>query len=130
VSKDIEETFREAEEMIGDLETMARQRLEDAEQKIKKGIVKGLLWVAVTIAIYFIWGTTWYFWVLFALNVITIGGVIFAKVMIAKAKKKISERDDDATDYDFDADIVEDEEEDDLERCKIKDKAVPLSLQF
>jgi len=111
VSKDIEETFREAEEMIGDLETMARQRLEDAEQKIKKGIVKGVLWIALTIAIYFIWGTTWYFWVLFALNVITIGGVIFAKVMIAKAKKKISESDDDATDYDFDADIVEDEEE-------------------
>jgi len=111
VSKDIEETFREAEEMIGSLEEMAKQRLEDAEQKIKKGIVKGVLWIAVTIAIYFIWGTTWYFWVLFALNVITIGGVIFAKVMIAKAKKKISESGDDATDYDFDADIVEDEEE-------------------
>lgn len=109
MSKDIEETMSKAEEAIASLDSMANQSLYDAEQKIKKGIVQGGIWIAVTIAIYFIWGTTWFFWVSFAFNVITILGIVFAKVMIAKTKKRMNERDD--SDYDFEADILDDEDE-------------------
>jgi hypothetical protein len=91
---------KEAEEAIANLDTMASQSLDDAEQKIKKGIVQGIIWIAVTVAIYFIWGTTWFFWLSFAFNVITLGGIVFAKVMIAKAKKKMASRDD--SDYNLD----------------------------
>jgi len=79
MSKDIEETMRKAEEAIESLEKMANQSLDDAEQKIKKGIVQGIIWIAVTIAIYFIWGTTWFFWISFTFNVITIAGILKLK---------------------------------------------------
>ncbi|HIP30194.1 MAG TPA: DUF2004 domain-containing protein [Sulfurospirillum arcachonense] len=107
MSKDIEETMRKAEEAIASLDTMAHQSLDDAEQKIKKAVVKGGIWVVATLILYFIWGTTWFFWVSFGISAITVLGIIFAKVMIAKARTKMDRNDD--KDYDFDADIVEDE---------------------
>ena len=109
MSKDIEETITEAEEMLGTLDQMAREKLNDAEQKIKKGIVQGVIWVLVTVAIYFIWGTTWFFWVSFVLSVMMAVSMALLKVVLAKAKKTITEDDD--KDYDFDADILDDEVE-------------------
>jgi len=107
MSKDIDETIKKAEETLAGLDEMMNTQLNDAEQKIKKGIVQGIIGVLLTVVIYFIWGTTWFFWVSVALNVITIGGIVFAKVMIAKAKDKMSQSD--SFDYDFDADILDDE---------------------
>ena len=109
MSNDMENTIKEAEKAIANLDKMANQSFDEAEQKIKKGIVQGAIWILVTVAIYFIWGATWFFWVSLGLNVLTVGGMIFAKVIMAKAKKKMAERDDE--DYDFYADILEEEEE-------------------
>ena len=107
MSKDIEETLRDAEEAIISLEKLANQRLDDAEQQIKKAIVKTGIWILVTVGIYFIWGTTWFFWVAFGISAISVIGVIVGKVILAKARKKIT---DYTTDYDFDADIVDDKD--------------------
>ena len=93
MSKDINETMKEAEEAIASLEKMANQQMDDAEQKIKKGIVQTAIWILVTVVVYFIWGTTWFFWLSLAFNVISIAGIIFAKVMMAKAYKKMAESD-------------------------------------
>jgi len=117
---DMSKTISEAEDLMANLDELMHSRMNDAEQKLKKGIVQGVIWVLVTVAIYFIWGTTWFFWVSLGLNIITIGGIVFAKVMIAKAKKKMSESGD-TTDYDFDADVVEDEVEYD-EKQKVLEK--------
>jgi len=106
MSKDIEETIRKAEEAVVNLEKLANQRLDDAEQKIKKGIVKTGIWILVTVGIYFIWGTTWFFWVSFGISAISLIGAIVGKVMMAKARKKMT---NDNTDYDFDADIVDEQ---------------------
>lgn len=102
MSTDIDKTMREAEDAIASLETMVHQKMDDAEQKIKKGIVQTAIWVLITVAIYFIWGTTWFFWVSFAFNVISVAGMIFAKVMMAKAYKKMVKSDD--NDFDFEED--------------------------
>ena len=102
MSTDIDKTMREAEDAIASLEIMAHQKMDDAEQKIKKGIVQTAIWVLITVAIYFIWGTTWFFWVSFAFNVISVAGMIFAKVMMAKAYKKMVKSDD--NDFDFEED--------------------------
>jgi uncharacterized membrane protein len=104
MSRDIEETMREAEEAIKNLDMMANQSLDDAEQKIKKAIVKGSIWIISTVVIYFTWGTTWFFWVSFGISVITLFGIVFTKVMIAKARKKMDKNDD--RDYDFEADVL------------------------
>jgi hypothetical protein len=109
MSKD---TIKEAEALIENLDKIVNEKFNDTEQKIKKGIVQGVLWILVTVAIYFIWGTTWFFWVSFGFNVLTIGGMVFAKVIMAKAKKKMAEHNDEEDhnyDYDFDADILDDE---------------------
>jgi len=103
VSKDIDETITEAEELIENLDKMAKDKMNEAEQKIKKGIVQGAIWVLVTVIIYFIWGTTWFFWLSLALNIMTAGAMLFAKVMVAKAKKRMVERDN-----------IDDEQEDDI----------------
>lgn len=103
MSKDIDETITEAEELIENLDKMAKDKMNEAEQKIKKGIVQGAIWVLVTVAIYFIWGTTWFFWLSLALNIMTAGAMLFAKVMVAKAKKRMVERDN-----------IDDEQEDDI----------------
>ena len=103
MSKDIDETITEAEELIENLDKMAKDKMNEAEQKIKKGIVQGVIWVLVTIVIYFIWGTTWFFWLSLALNIMTAGAMLFAKVMVAKAKKRMVERDN-----------IDDEQEDDI----------------
>jgi len=107
MSNDIDETIKKAEETLSALDEMMNTQLNNAEQKIKKGIVQGIIGVLLTVVIYFIWGTPWFFWVSVGLNVITIGGIIFAKVMIAKAKNKMSQSN--TSDYDFDADILEEE---------------------
>jgi len=111
MSKDIDETIKQAEDALAGIDEMMNTKLNDAEQKIKKAIVQGVIWVLVTVVIYFIWGTTWFFWLSCAFNVITIGGIVFAKFMITKASKKMSEYNDkrDSNDYDFDADILDDE---------------------
>ena len=102
MSTDIDKTMREAEDAIASLETMVHQKMDDAEQKIKKGIVQTAIWVLITVAIYFIWGTTWFFWVSFALNVISVAGMIFFFVLMAKAYKKMVKSDD--NDFDFEED--------------------------
>ena len=94
MSKDIEETITEAEEMLGTLDQMAREKLNDAEQKIKKGIVQGVIWILVTVVIYFIWGTTWFFWVSFVLSIMMAISMALLKVVLAKAKRTITEDDD------------------------------------
>ena len=93
MSKDIDETIQEAEETIASLENIANQQMDNAEQKIKKGIVQTFIWIAVTVIVYFIWGTTWFFWIFLAFNILNIAGIIFAKIMMAKAYKKIEESD-------------------------------------
>jgi hypothetical protein len=92
---DMEKAMDDMESTLATLNEMANAKFNDAEQKIKKGIVQGVIWILVTAVIYFIWGDRWFFWLSFAISVITIGSMIFAKVMIGKAKKKISKRDED-----------------------------------
>ncbi|CAA6816376.1 MAG: Unknown protein [uncultured Sulfurovum sp.] len=118
MSKDMDDTIKRAEETLANLDAIANQSVEDAEQKIKKGIVQTIIWIAVTIAIYFIWGTTWFFWLSFAFNVIGVAGLVFAKVMMAKAYKARSEHaaiDDEFSDY-LDNDEVEDREYDEKQK--------------
>lgn len=122
MSKDIDDTMRRAEETLANLDAIANQSVEDAEQKIKKGIVQTIIWIAVTVAIYFIWGATWFFWLSFAFNVIGVAGLLFAKVMMAKAYKaraKHATIDDEFSDY-LDNDKVEDREYD--EKQKVLEK--------
>ena len=107
-SDEIEKRVSEAEEVMVNLDGMMKSRVEDAEEKIKKGTLQGAIWIFVTIAIYLIWGTTWFFWVSLGLNLIAVGGIVFAKVMIGRVKKKMSEGGE-PTDYDFDADILDED---------------------
>jgi len=91
MSRDIEETMKKAEEAIANLDTMANQSLDDADQKMKKTIVYGVLFMLLTVVIYFMWGTTWYFWLSLSNNVITLFVVLFVKRMMFKVRKKMSE---------------------------------------
>ena len=118
------DTIKKAEEAMANLDAIANQSVEDAEQKIKKGIVQTIIWIAITVAIYFIWGTTWFFWISFAFNVIGVAGLVFAKVMMAKAyeaRAKHAAIDDEFSAYlDNDNDEVEDREYD--EKQKVLEK--------
>ena len=99
MSRDIEQSIQEAEDAIANLDEIVENRLTEAEQKMKKGIVKGVIWIFITIAIYFIWGITWFFWLSFSLNILTVLGVIFGKVMIAKARRKMLKDDEKNENY-------------------------------
>lgn len=127
MSKDIDKIIKEAEETIGSLEKMANQKMNDAEQKIKKSIVQTALWILATVAIYFIWGTTWFFWVAFTFNVMSVAGIVFAKVMMAKAYKKMAEKDDDYDIYNYSLGLGDDTD-DENEEIEYDEKQKTLEL--
>lgn len=65
--------------------------LSDAETKMKKGIVQTALWLIATGTVYFVWGATWYFWILFAISFVLVVSLIIAKVFLAKTQKSLSD---------------------------------------
>ncbi|CAA6821306.1 MAG: Unknown protein [uncultured Sulfurovum sp.] len=89
MSEDIEDTRKRTKEALANLDAMVKKNLIEAEGKIKQGMVKTIIWIVVTVGIYFIWGTTWFFWLFFAFNVMGVVGLIFAKIILLKAYKKM-----------------------------------------
>jgi hypothetical protein len=62
-----------------------------AEIKMKKGIVQTFFWVIATIAVYFVWGTEWYFWVLFVISLILVISLVVTKIFLAKTQKSLDD---------------------------------------
>lgn len=63
------------------------------ETKFKKGTMQALVWVVATVAVYFIWGTTWFFWVLFAFSLVLVVALVFLKVALSKFTNTLSDVD-------------------------------------
>lgn len=89
MSDDINKTIEDAEKTLADLDTMMKSRIEDSEVGMKKAVVQTVILSLITVVIYFIWGTTWYFWMALVLSGVMIGVMAFGIVMINKAKKRM-----------------------------------------
>jgi ABC-type multidrug transport system fused ATPase/permease subunit len=63
------------------------------EIKLKKGVIQTVFWIVATAAVYFIWGTAWFFWLLFAISLILLIAVIFLKVAMHKFGNTLNELD-------------------------------------
>jgi hypothetical protein len=92
MTNDIDEKIKDLDDTMQKLNGMIDDRIEGAHTAIKKGVVQTAILAILSIAIYIIWGATWYFWVVFAITFVFLLLTTFAVVMLNKAKRKIVSR--------------------------------------
>ena len=89
MGKDIDNTLEEVNETMDKMDAMMDNSMDDANTALKKGIVQTMVFIIVTVVIYLMWGTTWYFWVSFAIALFSIIAIAASAFFVQKAKKKI-----------------------------------------
>ena len=81
-------------ESLSNLDELLKSKMEEAEIAMKKSTVQTAIFILLTIAIYLMWGTPWYFWTSLVISGVLLGVTIFVKVMLAKSKKMLSTSND------------------------------------
>ncbi len=82
-----EETIAEAEAVMGQLDDMIAMQHEKIDAIVKKASVYSVLWIIIAAVVYYVWPTSWYYWIPAILAVTTIASLIFALVMRRKMPK-------------------------------------------
>jgi uncharacterized protein (DUF983 family) len=85
----IENKRKELNEAQQQVKELMDNRMEDAYAGLKKAVVQSVIVSIVAIAIYFIWGITWYFWVAFGIAVVMFLAMAVGLFMLSKAKGKL-----------------------------------------
>jgi len=87
--EDIDNTLKELNETMDKMDGMIDNSMDDANTALKKGIVQTAVLIIVSVIIYLIWGTTWYFWVSFGIALFSALAIGASAFFLYKTKKKI-----------------------------------------
>ncbi|HIP14037.1 MAG TPA: hypothetical protein EYG74_00935 [Sulfurimonas autotrophica] len=90
MGKDIDDTLDELNETMDTMDEMIDNSMDDANTALKKGIVQIVVLIIITLVIYFIWGTTWYFWVSFSIALFSALAIGASGIFLYKTKNKMA----------------------------------------
>lgn len=89
MGKDIDDTLEELNETMDKMDAMIDNSMDDANTALKKGIVQTMVLIIVTVVIYLMWGSTWYFWVSFTIALFSMITIAASAFFVQKTKNKI-----------------------------------------